>query len=297
MKPKTATCLTFAITPDAASPKRFSGIAYSGGLIPQYGWHGDAAIDLSTMQIPEGRIFALVDHDPSRRAGHLTASIKDGALHVEGELFDATESGREVSALLAAGAPWQMSVGIQAETESGDKKRAVKINNRKLEINTLFKHAALREVSFVPVGADPNTSVASFSRNLGSQQKETHKMEEIDELKQQVAALTASLEAEKTARATAETSLAEITLSARKSAVTALLTSVGMEDTTDNAAPYLDMPAATFAAVSQQMQALKPASQAPSHLFSEQAKDGKGEEGSDKISASLAKMTAQLQGA
>ena len=53
------------------SALRFEGIAYSGGVVPAYGWHGDV-------------------------------------------VFDATDAGRQIAALLKAGFPLQMSVGMNA---------------------------------------------------------------------------------------------------------------------------------------------------------------------------------------
>lgn len=156
--------LTFspAIEPAAHGvPRRFRGIAYSGGVIPQYGAHGNAAIDLASLQLPNAPIFALVDHDPTQRAGKLTATLANNQVIVTGELFTGSEAGKNVAALFAEGAPWQLSIGIQAAVESGDR-RSIELNGRALSVDTIFRNAKLREVSFVPVGADPETSVHAF---------------------------------------------------------------------------------------------------------------------------------------
>lgn len=80
---KKPACLTFAVAPVAdpsgTGPMRFRGVAYSGGVIPQYGFYGDACIDLASMPMPDGELFALVDHDPTQRAGKFAARI-DGTL-------------------------------------------------------------------------------------------------------------------------------------------------------------------------------------------------------------------------
>lgn len=144
-------------------PTRFSGVAYSGGAIPSYGAHGDVAIDLASLRVPAVALFALVDHDPVRRAGKLTARITGNQLLVAGEFFATTEAGREVAALFSEGAPWQMSVGIQVAVEGRDR-RSVTVNGRTLTVDTVFRNAVLREVSFVPVGADPETSVQAFAK-------------------------------------------------------------------------------------------------------------------------------------
>jgi hypothetical protein len=58
------TVITFAVEADQTKPQRFRGIAYSGELIPAYGFYGDAAIDLSSITLPSGKLFALVAQEP-----------------------------------------------------------------------------------------------------------------------------------------------------------------------------------------------------------------------------------------
>jgi hypothetical protein len=281
-------CLTFAVDPVAnptgTGPMRFRGVAYSGGVIPQYGWYGDACIDLASLSLPTGKLFALVDHDPTQRAGKFDARLENNAIIVEGELFTANEAGREVAALLAEGAPWQMSVGIQAETEQSDKRRAVQCNGQPMEVNTLFKNAVLREVSFVPVGADPQTSVQAFSRNLAG---DTHSPVPhpvgdpdmtLEELQTQVAELSAKLEAETAARQQAEDALAAHKLAARQDAIKALSAEIGRDMTEAETAALVSVDEATYATLSATLLSLKPAKPAaPDHLFAEQATDGQGE--------------------
>lgn len=88
--------LTFAVeqsAPEQPGPVRLRGMAYSGGLIPQYGWHGDAVIDLASVNLPN-QIFALVDHETNKRAGKCSPRLEGNQIIVEGELFDATDAGR-----------------------------------------------------------------------------------------------------------------------------------------------------------------------------------------------------------
>ena len=131
---------TVAERDEAGLPRRFEGVAYSGGVIPGYGWHGDAAIDLSTMELPQGQVFALVDHDPGKRAGKLSARLVGNQVLVSGEFFTASDAGKEVAALFAEGAPWQMSVGIQGKVENGDR-RSIELNGRALSVDTIFRNA------------------------------------------------------------------------------------------------------------------------------------------------------------
>lgn len=58
--------LTFSLSAGAdADPLRVEGIAYSGGVVPAYGWHGDIAIDLSGLQNDGAELPLLADHQQS----------------------------------------------------------------------------------------------------------------------------------------------------------------------------------------------------------------------------------------
>lgn len=145
-----------------ALPKRFSGIAYSGGVVPNFGWSGDVVIDLSTMKMPTKRVFALINHDPDQRAGVLSISQSGDAVRVDGEFLD-TEAGRSVASEFKQGAPWEFSVGLQGKSRSVDRSTPVTVNGRQMTVDTIIENAHFREVSFVPAGADPNTTAIAFS--------------------------------------------------------------------------------------------------------------------------------------
>jgi hypothetical protein len=144
----------------SADTKKFSGVAYSGGLIPGFGYLGDVAIDLSNVQLPR-RAFALLDHKMTARAGWAEFEVRDNALHVSGQLLD-TESGREIQHIAAGGAAWQLSVGVSSSIIPASRKRKT-INGQALELDHILENPIIREVSFVTTGADPNTSVQVFT--------------------------------------------------------------------------------------------------------------------------------------
>lgn len=118
---------TFAVNAkdpvDVQQVLSFDGIAYSGGVIPQYGWMGDVAIDLSALKNADGDTLpVLVDHDGriERIAGQgsiFRATAEDGTLQlrIAGEITDLTPAGQQIAALLKAGYPLQMSVGMSAD--------------------------------------------------------------------------------------------------------------------------------------------------------------------------------------
>lgn len=292
---QTATCLTFAVQRDATAPLRFHGVAYSGGVIPQYGSFGDACIDLSSITLPDGELFALVDHDTTRRAGKFRATLQGNTVRVEGELFRSTDAGQEVAALMAEGAPWQMSVGIQASIQKASKANAIQLNGQTLSVDTVFSNATLREVSFVPVGADPNTTVAAFSRNLADavspEIPQTKDNDMNEDLQRQIGELSAKLEAETAARKQAETLLAETKLAARKTAIAQLSADLGRDISEDEAQALQSLEDGTFAVISATFKSLKPAASVNASLFTEQATNGKA---ADSKEAELIKAQAIL---
>lgn len=147
---------------ESGTPRQFSGVCYSGGLIPSYGWFGNAAIDLSTLKAPTKALFALVNHDPDQRAGRCEIQAGATAVAIQGKFLKNT-AGQTVAAEFADGAPWEFSVGINATPKVFEKPTTVEVNGRLLTLDTLFVDAMVREVSFVPAGADPNTHAIAFA--------------------------------------------------------------------------------------------------------------------------------------
>lgn len=269
----------FTFSPDIARdassglPTGFSGVAYSGGMVPDFGWLGDVAIDLATMSVPD-RGFSLVNHDPNQRAGHFSPALDENQLRVAGVFSKTTESGQSVAGEFSEGAPWKLSIGINGRFESYDRSTQVNVNGQQLIVDGIFRNARLLEVSFVYADADPNTSVSAFSAN---QKPPEPPMAEdtarIAALETQVAELTAKFAAEKTRADTAETALATHKSTARLAAVKALFESTGLEFSDAKAAPYLAMDETAFAAVSEALQSTRPAPD-PS-LFEATATHGK----------------------
>ena len=292
--------LTFAVEPfepEKPGPVRFRGVAYSGGLIPQYGWYGDAAIDLSSINLPS-QIFALVDHETDKRAGKCTPRLEGNQIIVEGELFEATEAGQEVAALLKAGAPWQMSVGIQAKARSSDEAASVTVNGQTVTVNTVFYDASLREVSFVAVGADPNTAVSAFAKRDGHHPQGATPME-LEALKAKVAELEAANADLKSKAEEAQAKLSAIKLAARNDAIAKLEVAAGQTFDDAKKSAFASLDDAQFEAVSITLSAIAKPANAPDHLFNEQATSGKPND-SESLQLSASAIYARmnnLQGA
>jgi hypothetical protein len=145
-------------------PSRFEGIAYSGGVVPSYG----VVIDLGSTTISQPMPL-LHEHSRDRIIGAVTAaSIQAGQIIVAGKLFSDIPGGHaeQIAQLAIRGAPFQMSVGLYGYTEEVvPLGRAVTVNSRTASGPTVvLRRGAVREVSIVTLGADPNTNARMFSR-------------------------------------------------------------------------------------------------------------------------------------
>jgi hypothetical protein len=316
--------LSFAptIVSEGDVPRNFAGIAYSGGVIPSYGWFGDVAIDLASMKVPTKSVFALLNHDPDQRAGHCEVINAGGTIEVSGTFSKTTEAGKQVASEFAEGAPWEFSVGINATFESYDKPMEVNVNGKALTVNGVFRHASVREVSFVPAGADPNTQAIAFGQASPSLNEEIDL--DSDETQEKVNSLTllnadlqmklsamnddhAQMVAELNAKLSAEAeqtrvqferaneleaALNQFKLDVRKEAVNALFADLNREPKEEAMLPYLMMDESVFSVVAADLRSMKPVALNP-NLFKEVAVNGK--EGASEISLS-AQLFNQVAG-
>lgn len=285
--------LSFApdITREGELPTRFSGIAYSGGLIPGYGWFGDVAIDLSSLQAPNKPVFALLNHDPDQRCGKCTITNAGTFIEVLGTFAQKTEAGQQVAAEFSEEAPWEFSVGINADVETFTQPTTVEVNGQTLTVNALFKNAKVREVSFVPAGADPHTQAIAFEQQpglfsqiklevpvelkdvqekldsttklnadlqvkLASMQDEHSKV--VADLNAKVTAFEQQAQTAMAKAAELESELTSFKHSVRINDVKALFADLHRDYTDEAAKPYCDMSDATFAAVAADLRAMKP---------------------------------------
>lgn len=270
MKRKVHT-LTFAIAA-GANPLRIEGIAYSGGVVPAYGWRGDIAIDLAGLQNDGAELPLLADHEASieaivgRTRIHRVQIDGHTALAISGTVTETTPAGKQVAALLREGYPLQMSVGIAADFR--EVTAPVVVNGRTLNVQGVFEQPLVREVSFVPVGADPATSVAAFAfaadfqpptkELIMSRSPEDEAL--IAGLQQQVEALQAEIDTLRTAR--------------RAEQLAALMSEVGRDVPEGEAlAPYLAMSDEAFAIFAADLRAVAEAARIKpdAAMFSSQA--------------------------
>ena len=149
---------------DGAGTKRFRIEAYTGAAIRQ-GWSREpVVIDLAGMKFSQ-RIPIVLGHDYTLGSilGQTdSVSVEGGRLIVEGEILAETDTARQVLQLAERGYAWQASVGADVRRhQKVDADAATTVNGQTLVGPVrVVRASALREVSFVTLGADAETSVA-----------------------------------------------------------------------------------------------------------------------------------------
>ncbi|HMN41173.1 MAG TPA: hypothetical protein PKE29_10035 [Phycisphaerales bacterium] len=151
---------------NAASLRRFSMVAYTGGPMVIAGWPHPVVVDLAGMQVAGGGLKSrpiLKDHNRSLIVGHTDAVKVEGSqLLVSGVISGAGPVAREIVDSSRNGFPWQASLGaIAGQMEYVPKGKKASANGREFEGPVLIaRKSTLGEVSFVALGADDNTSAA-----------------------------------------------------------------------------------------------------------------------------------------
>ena len=147
-------------------PRRFSMAAYTGKPF-DFGFGEQAVIDLVGLEAPEDGVPAFMQHNPEKWVGRVDQLDNNGkSLDVEGFLFDDDEDSQKVKNKSDQGGKWQASVGVKLDwlalDEIGEESKA-EVNGRTLDGPLLvFRKTKLKECSFVPLGADDETSAMAL---------------------------------------------------------------------------------------------------------------------------------------
>lgn len=147
----------------APAGKKFRIVAYTGAQIRQ-GWSREpVVIDMAGMQLP-ATVPVVIGHDYALGSilGQGRPFIEAGQLIVEGEILASNANADQVAALAAAGYQFQASVGADVRRHQKIDAEGVTQVNGTAHVGPvrIVKASALREVSFVTLGADSQTSVA-----------------------------------------------------------------------------------------------------------------------------------------
>ncbi len=159
---------------DDGKPKlaTFAGNAYTGVPMEPGGWWGSIICDLAGVRVPMQHRPVLRQHDDNRIVGHTTdVKVTDAGVEIAGVFSGRPELVEDVTALAKNGFQWQLSIGaVPVRTEFLEVGESTEVNGRTVYGPlTISRETELKEISFVPLGADGNTSVAvSASRGRGA---------------------------------------------------------------------------------------------------------------------------------
>ncbi|MBX3452740.1 MAG: hypothetical protein KF777_24605, partial [Planctomycetaceae bacterium] len=162
--------------------RRFQMTAYTGGKLLLAGFAYPVIVDLSGLRVSAKSRPILRDHDPARIVGHTESiEVNAGSIRLAGVLSGANDHAREVAQSGDNGFPWQSSIGAVAQrVVFVDQAETALVNGRRFT-GPLYvaRQSALREVSFVALGADDQTVAQLVARyqQPNSQQIEVDPME------------------------------------------------------------------------------------------------------------------------
>jgi len=137
--------------------------AYTGAAVDR--WWGKLAIDVSGIQAKQ-QIPIFRGHNSDAIVGWSQKTWKDSSFRVAGKFSGSTDAAKEAKALAAEGFPWQASIGVRPlKVLSIEEKASHEVNGATLEGPAeIWIESEVFEVSFVPLGADDKTSIATFSK-------------------------------------------------------------------------------------------------------------------------------------
>lgn len=161
----------------------FTMLAYSGGKLNVSGFFfsHDVVVDLSGLAVSAKSRPILRDHDPGQIVGHTTdITATNSTLRVAGKISAANEHAREITESADNGFPWQASIGARIEKSSFvDDGEKVQVNGRTFVGPVIVaRKTRLKEVSFVPLGADDNTNAKIAATAAGQMEVENMEFNE-----------------------------------------------------------------------------------------------------------------------
>lgn len=152
----------------------FSVQAYTGGALRVNGYSEPVVVDLAGMSFGTS-LVANLDHDSTKRVGHVTQKSKDGGkLQLGGLASAATAARDEVVNSAADGFVWQASIEALptklVEVPSG---KSITVNGQKFDGPVIVaKKSTLQGFAFVSHGADDKTTV-SIAATGDTKERET----------------------------------------------------------------------------------------------------------------------------
>jgi hypothetical protein len=148
----------------------FDADCYTGVAMQLEGFAHPVVIDYDGLDVTAHSRPVLRDHDPKRPIGHTTAiDVQAGILKATGEISVVSADAAEVVASGKNKFPWQISVGAKVRKSQfiaeGDTAQA---NGKTWSGPVIIaRQTSLREISFLTLGADDNTSARIAANAAG----------------------------------------------------------------------------------------------------------------------------------
>lgn len=148
---------------DAPALKRFNITAYTGDAMMLAGFYSPVVVDLAGINTARQSRPIFKDHNETMIVGHTDAiDVSAKRIKASGVISGNGPHVDEIRALAANGFPWQASIGATVEQrEFVPAGESVKVNGRNFNGPIVVaRKSTLKEISFVPLGADDNTTAA-----------------------------------------------------------------------------------------------------------------------------------------
>lgn len=154
----------------AAAPGKiptFDADAYTGGAMNLEGFDYPVVIDYAGLDLTLHDRPVLRDHDPERPIGHTTAiQLVGSVLKAVGLISVKSKDAEEVVAAAGNRFPWQVSIGAKVlKSQTIPRGQSAIANGRSWDGPVIIaRQTSLREISFLSLGADDNTSARIAAR-------------------------------------------------------------------------------------------------------------------------------------
>src|SRR5581483_7621233 len=155
----------------------FEGTAYTGAVMRPGGWFEDLIIDLGGVEVPSQHRPALRQHDHEQIVGHTTeVKVNKEGVHVAGLFSGQQEHSDKVVVPAKNGFQWQLSIGADPiTTERLEPGEEADVNGRTVKGPLVIsRKTRLGEISFVPLGADGDTSATIAAQQGGPKMNPWH---------------------------------------------------------------------------------------------------------------------------
>lgn len=144
----------------------FTMTAYTGGMMRVDAFYHPVVVELSGVKLRNKTIPFLRDHDAGRIVGHGEPLVSAKDITAGGLISAENEFAAELIALARNGFPWEASIGAGVE-EYEFVKRGEKVNVNGKSVAgpvNVIRAATLKEISFLPFGADRKTKTRITAR-------------------------------------------------------------------------------------------------------------------------------------